>query len=176
MFFLYIFLINSLIYFWHVTLHIWTWCTGGRAQIYWMKVFPIKKCYNSDFIYFWHITLHIWTWCMGGWAQIYWMKVLPSSPAAPLSPQRAGRERGRAYNGAFNGTHNSASDHHPPNIVSDFHLKWGSQQVPDPKMISGHIFVVDFLIGCVSMRYQRRRTTLKQGLRQSLTILREMWS
>ena len=51
------------------------------------------------------------------------MKVLPGSPA-PLSPQRAGGERERAYNGAFNGAaHNSASGHHPANDASQYHQK-----------------------------------------------------
>ena len=49
------------------------------------------------------------------------MKVLPLLPSSPISLE--GRERERAYNGAFNGTHNSASDLLPANYVSECQLK-----------------------------------------------------
>ena len=44
--------------------------------------------------------------CTGGRTQIYWMKVPPGSRLPQLPWGRGERER--AYNGAFNGTHNSA--------------------------------------------------------------------
>ena len=46
----------------------------------------------------------------------------PPPPQLPYLPRGQG-ERERAYNGAFNGTHYSASDLHPANCVSECHLK-----------------------------------------------------